>query len=950
MRFFITLALLNCTFASLAQERGEKPALVLDSGGHTGRIWDVAFTPDGKQLLTVSYDKTVRLWDLKSGESIRTYRTPIGPGSNGLLIALALAPDGETIAVGGRGVGTQAGPIYLISLRTNQIVQILRGHKSNINTLAFSPNGKLLASASNDQTARIWDLRDGECRAILKGHTHENVNSIVFSADGERVVTSSQDKTVRIWSAATGALEMTLRHNGLPLWATFSPDGKTVVTTTGYALCFWQTSGKFIKEYDLKKNLYFAKYLGDGKEILVAGGVTCVVNADSGKARNICEDDIVGAAISKDGQTIATTDPSGTATLWDRASGKKQRSLRAMSKPIWSAAWSADGRAIVFGTQGERPDVVNREFALTDAFDLEDLSWTGLKDTGAKRRIVTSLDGYRLERKNDLQVTISKDGSTSTLALPKDAQFEQVYSMTFWGDKRVAIGATELYVFDAATRQLKMHHKGHIGEIWALSPSPDGKYLLSGSNDHTVRIWTHDKEQPILSLVFAGKEWIAWAPEGYYAASPGGEKLMGWQSNNGLDKLATFSPSADFHKTYYRPDVIKRLLQAGSIEKAIELADRQRGTKTEAVRVDRIAPPRVTILSPAKSGTRIGNTRFEVKVAASGDGYAVASLRLLVDGRPYEGEKSLRTVRSPRSGEVREAWAVELTPGVHRLAVVAASAVSQALSDEIEVVVSPGKDSSNPPTVNLHLLAIGINSYPGKMALDCPVPDAKLVDQTFRNYSKNLYQVQSTMLLDRQATRLAILQGLDDLQKKTKAGDVAVVFYAGHGDCKRTGQFHILPVDVNVKELAKTGISGEELRAKLARLPCTAVLIMDCCYAGSFDATKKKRALPTQAGELVRELVSDDQGLVVMCGASRDEESIEERGLGHGYFTKALTEGLSGKAASTRDGLVYLGGLQTYIEERVRVLSDDEQYPTMGKPTLIRSFPLASPFASSPAK
>jgi uncharacterized caspase-like protein len=233
------------------------------------------------------------------------------------------------------------------------------------------------------------------------------------------------------------------------------------------------------------------------------------------------------------------------------------------------------------------------------------------------------------------------------------------------------------------------------------------------------------------------------------------------------------------------------------------------------------------------------------------------------------------------------------------------------------------------------------------MELNCAVPDAKLVDETFRNQTKGLYQVHSTLLLDRQATRSAILQGLDDLQKKTKSGDVAVVFYAGHGDCKRTGQFHILPIDVNVKELAKTGISGEELRGKMARLPCTAVLIMDCCYAGSFDATKKKRALPTEAGDLVRDLVRDDQGLVVMCGASKDEESGEESRLGHGFFTKALTEGLSGKAASSRDGLVYLSGLQAYVDERVRVLSNDEQYPTMGKPTLIRSFPLSSPFASN---
>ena len=133
------------------------------------------------------------------------------------------------------------------------------------------------------------------------------------------------------------------------------------------------------------------------------------------------------------------------------------------------------------------------------------------------------------------------------------------------------------------------------------------------------------------------------------------------------------------------------------------------------------------------------------------------------------------------------------------------------------------------------------------------------------------------------------------------------------------------------------------MRGRLAKLPCTVLLVMDCCYAGSFDAGKKKRGLPNEAGDLVRELVRDDQGLVVMCGASKEQESGEEARLGHGYFTQALIEGLEGKAASRRDGLVYLSGLQNYVEERVRELSHDEQYPTIGKPTLIRSFPLSRP-------
>ncbi len=93
--------------------------------------------------------------------------------------------------------------------------------------------------------------------------------------------------------------------------------------------------------------------------------------------------------------------------------------------------------------------------------------------------------------------------------------------------------------------------------VWAVAPSPDGRFLLSASDDQTVRIWVPDRDEPLLSLFFAGDDWIAWTPEGYYAASPGGENLMGWQVSNGPEQVGTFVPASQFRKSLYRPDVIK---------------------------------------------------------------------------------------------------------------------------------------------------------------------------------------------------------------------------------------------------------------------------------------------------------------------------------------------------------------------------------------------------------
>ena len=91
------------TPAAPAADLPEKPILVLDADGHTAVVWKVLFTPDGKELISVSYDKTIRVWDVQTGEPVRVLRPPIGRGAEGMLFAAALAPDGRTLAVGGYG-------------------------------------------------------------------------------------------------------------------------------------------------------------------------------------------------------------------------------------------------------------------------------------------------------------------------------------------------------------------------------------------------------------------------------------------------------------------------------------------------------------------------------------------------------------------------------------------------------------------------------------------------------------------------------------------------------------------------------------------------------------------------------------------------------------------------------------------------------------------------------
>jgi hypothetical protein len=248
---------------------------------------------------------------------------------------------------------------------------------------------------------------------------------------------------------------------------------------------------------------------------------------------------------------------------------------------------------------------------------------------------------------------------------------------------------------------------------------------------------------------------------------------------------------------------------------------------------------------------------------------------------------------------------------------------------------------------SLYVLSIGINAYSDqRLKLDCAAPDARDIRQAFLTHSRRQFPggVEARMLLDAQATRANILDGLKWLASKAKGNDVAVVFYAGHGDSKIEGQFYLVPFDANLRKLGASGVSGESLRKALGELPCTTMLILDACDSGGFDAkatkTRKTRGLPTATDTMLKQMVNDE-GLVVMCGAAKDREAAEENG--HGFFTRAIIDGLSGKADVYKKGRVDLIDLQAYVINRVGELSADEQQPTISIPSTIRSFPLSKP-------
>jgi WD40 repeat protein len=938
---FVALAL----SAPAAVGGQDRPILVLNADGHTDGITAVLFTPDGKRLISASRDKTVRIWDVAGGELLRVLRPAVGPGPIGTLSAAALAPDGKTLLVCARGARENAYPIYVINLDTERIERVLDGHEKVVTGLAFSGDGKWLASGSEDATVRIWNPQTGACERTLSHRKDATtvVHALAWSPDGKRLASAGTDG-VRVWAVSPGKEELWLRdaHTDGQVYVTvfvaWSPDGRTIATgSVDRTIRLWTPEGKVRQRYH-DDGMYYGAGLAFTRDSRSLRFRSSLLDVATGKVRALNQSN--GSSVLSPDESVVAVKQGHTLSLYTAAGTPLHRLGGELRMPV-SVGWGGDGKAIGWGYDGGVPG--NNELHALEQF-LDLTSWEmGEKPAAPYHQAQVTRTDVALVRARPPKEGVSVVKGEETLRVLESYYYNPFYCWTFIpGSNHVLIGGNYgLYLFDFRTGQ-RVRAWEDRNRVLAVSPSPDGRYVLSASQDQTIRVWDLRDDQPLLSLFFRGHDWIAWTSEGYYAASPGGEKLMGWYVSNGPERMGTFYPAAQFRKALYRPDVIKRLLEAGSVEKALALADGERGRASERTEVGKVLPPRVAITAPDKAGLKLSTPGLEVRARATSVGeYPVTALRLLVDGRPYQGQAGVKRLAEPRRGAVEEAWAVQLTPGRHRLAAQADSAVSQGTSEEVEVAyVEESRPELDLP--RLYVLAVGVSAYPGDLRLNYAAKDAQAVEQVFREKSRLMFQkVETRLLTDREATRGGILKGLNWLRKEMTQRDVGVFFFAGHGQKDSDGRFYLLPVDVDTDNLVATGVADDDLKKMLAGMPGRVIALLDACHAGAVGGDRR-RALRALTDDLVRDLVTDDYGVVVMASAMGREFALESNQDRHGYFTLALVEALSGKAAN-KEGVVYLTDLDAYVTERVKELTKGRQHPVTAKPTTVRSFPLARP-------
>lgn len=959
---------------TFAQEPSKDPILRIETKGHTGKIEAADIDQAGTVAATVAGDKTVRVWETGTGRLLKTLRVPIDNDHEGNLNAVAVSPDGVSIAAGGATGRSwdDSFVVYLFNASSGHMTKRLTGMRHIIRDLRFSRDGKYLVVAAGGQGGElvVFDLAHG---AVIARHSfNAAIVGIDLAADGQMAAVthdafvyyfhSFQDQSPR---------KLELADASVPASCRFNPRADRLAIGFASSPAVQLIYLKDMSHKLLTPRLHIRKALGfcsvawsaDGQQLYAAGQP----GADNGQAKRLIvwEDGGDGSEshLSIAAQTkICALLPTRTGTFFFAASHWGVGEIDLQGRLLYAVkmekasfqynhdyfAVSADGAIVRFsytpyGQDGAAFDIASRYFVKGKKTDIDAL--VSLPKRTAERIDLQHWDGWGrdkvIPRLNNKPLTFFEQfrGNPLSFGIAPDEQ-------SFF------IGAMGTLLRFSRNGRL-IWRVPVVGGALSLAVSKDGRFVVVGMSDGTIRwhLQSDGSEQLALFPHPDRKHWVAWTPEGYFDASPESAELIGYHINQGKAREAKFVAMSYLYDVFYRPDIIQARFKGENIQELVRLtADEALKSPPPEVRFTKL--PSAPVATQATLCYQIKNTGGgigEVRLFQNGkliksDGYyreiprKAADLRVIplaglnsralyTDLRSlavHDRKAGIATVLMPKGDMLDECLTVETIAGENEISVVAFNAANTVQS----FVRTASFSSTRPPAEpHLYILAIGIDRYKDKtISLKYAAKDARDFITTLPEKARTLYKpanIHLITLANEQAGKQQIMQTIAELATKIRPGDGFIFYDASHG-VLLDNQYYIVTASFR-GDLADQGslISSNEIVEISKRIKSLSQLfVFDTCHAGGVDA------IVSGLYDARISVLAKKMGLHVYASAGSVQTALDGY-KGNGLYTYTLLQGMrhEGELPHDANGYVTVSGLGSYSRDKTSEISTRLGHP-----------------------